>query len=49
MDDYRVLYDRSINDPEGFWAEQAHTLRWSRQWDRVLEWKAPLAKWFLGG
>jgi acetyl-CoA synthetase len=49
MDDYRVLYDRSINDPEGFWAEQAHTLRWSRQWDRVLEWKAPIAKWFLGG
>jgi acetyl-CoA synthetase len=49
MEDYRALYDRSIKDPEGFWGEQARTLRWSRQWDRVLEWKAPIAKWFLGG
>ena len=49
MDDYRALYDRSIKDPEGFWGEQAQTLRWSRQWDRVLEWKPPFAKWFVGG
>jgi len=49
MEDYRALYDRSIKDPAGFWGEQAQTLRWSRQWDQVLEWKAPFAKWFLGG
>src|SRR5688572_12522510 len=49
MDDYRALYERSVSDPEGFWAEQAHTLKWSRQWDTVLEWKPPFAKWFLGG
>ena len=49
MADYRALYDRSIKDPEGFWGEQAQTLRWSRQWNRVLEWKAPFAKWFVGG
>jgi acetyl-CoA synthetase len=49
MDEYRTLYDRSIEDPEGFWGEQAQTLRWARQWDRVLEWKAPSAKWFQGG
>jgi len=49
MEDYRALYDRSIKDPAGFWGEQAQTLRWSRQWDKVLEWKAPFAKWFLGG
>jgi acetyl-CoA synthetase len=49
LDEYRALYRRSIEDPEGFWAEQAETLKWSRKWDKVLEWKAPFAKWFLGG
>ncbi len=49
LDDYRALYQRSVADPEGFWAEQAATLLWRRKWDRVLEWKAPFAKWFVGG
>jgi acetyl-CoA synthetase len=49
LDEYRALYQRSVEDPEGFWAEQAATLKWSRKWDRVLEWKAPFAKWFING
>jgi acetyl-CoA synthetase len=49
LDEYRALYRRSVDDPEGFWAEQAGTLQWSRRWDQVLEWKPPFAKWFLGG
>jgi acetyl-CoA synthetase len=49
MEDYRALYERSVSDPEGFWAEQAGALEWSRRWDTVLEWKPPFAKWFLGG
>jgi acetyl-CoA synthetase len=49
LEEYRALYRRSVDDPEGFWAEQADTLQWSRRWDRVLEWKAPFAKWFIGG
>ncbi|HEX6739260.1 MAG TPA: AMP-binding protein, partial [Vicinamibacteria bacterium] len=49
LDEYRALYRRSVDDPEGFWAEQAGALQWSRRWDKVLEWKAPFAKWFLGG
>jgi acetyl-CoA synthetase len=36
-------------DREGFWAEQARALQWIRPWDRVLEWRPPHAKWFLGG
>ncbi len=47
--EYEALYERSVADPEGFWAEQAATLAWSRKWDTVLEWKAPFAKWFVGG
>jgi len=49
LDAYRTMYQRSIGDPEGFWAEQAETLQWFRKWDRVLEWKAPFARWFDGG
>jgi len=46
--DPRVLTD-AAKDPEGFWAEQAGKLRWSRPWTRVLDWDPPFAKWFVGG
>src|SRR5205807_6240344 len=39
----------AATDAEGFWAEQARTLEWSRPWSRVLEWDPPRAKWFVGG
>ena len=49
-DEYRSLYRRSIDDPDGFWGEQAGKhLLWDKRWDRVCEWKAPSAKWFSGG
>jgi acetyl-CoA synthetase len=43
------IYVRAEADPEGFWAEQADRLRWSRRWDRVMEWEPPWVKWFVGG
>jgi acetyl-CoA synthetase len=49
LDAYRAMYQRSLNDPEGFWAEQAETLLWARKWERVLDWQAPFARWFDGG
>src|SRR5947199_5837231 len=42
-------YERARRDPEGYWADWAKQLEWSRPWDRVLEWKPPHAKWFVGG
>ncbi|GAA3090797.1 acetate--CoA ligase [Pseudonocardia yunnanensis] len=42
-------YDRGAADREAFWAEQADRLHWHQKWDRVLEWDAPFAKWFVGG
>src|SRR5919109_792649 len=45
----RSLYEQAERDLEGFWAEQAGRLRWTRRWDRVLEWELPFAKWFVGG
>ncbi len=49
LEQYRALYARSVDDPEGFWGEQAESLVWQKQWDLVLDWKAPFAKWFVGG
>ncbi len=42
-------YDRADADREAFWAEQAERLHWAQKWERVLEWDAPFAKWFVGG
>jgi len=44
-----TVYERARRDPEGYWADWARQLEWSRPFDRVLEWKPPHAKWFLGG
>ncbi|HJP85854.1 MAG TPA: acetate--CoA ligase [Gemmatimonadaceae bacterium] len=44
-----AVYDKAARDPEKFWAEQAKQLDWIKPWDKVLEWKPPHAKWFLGG
>src|SRR5258706_10328404 len=42
-------YEHARRDREGYWAGWAQQLEWIRPWDRVLEWKPPHAKWFLGG
>ncbi|MFH0799460.1 MAG: acetate--CoA ligase [Pseudomonadota bacterium] len=33
--DYKKMYDRSINDPEGFWSEMAGSFVWYKKWDKV--------------
>jgi acetyl-CoA synthetase len=47
--EYDRLYKEAKEDPEGFWAKIARELHWFKPWDRVLEWKLPFAKWFIGG
>jgi propionyl-CoA synthetase len=48
-DKYRAVHTRSLKDPEGFWAEQAATIEWSRRWDKVLDASAlPFYRWFAG-
>ncbi len=47
---YSAVYARSLEDPEGFWAEAARDIDWTRQWDTVLDRDAqPVARWFVGG
>ena len=45
----KSIYEQAESDPEGFWAGFAEELDWHKKWDKVLEWKTPQAKWFLGG
>src|SRR4051794_4254382 len=47
--DYDTLYRESIDHPEQFWGRAAEELFWFRKWDKVLDWQAPWAKWFVGG
>jgi acetyl-CoA synthetase len=52
MEQYQELYDRSVADPEGFWADMASDLiYWEKPWDKVLEWEfeTPKIEWFKGG
>jgi acetyl-CoA synthetase len=44
------IYDEADVDFEGFWARQAaELLDWSKDWETILEWDLPFAKWFVGG
>jgi len=48
--DYDTLYQRSLQDPQGFWAERAAELDWFQKWERVLDDSdPPFYKWFVGG
>lgn len=48
---YQAAYQKSIKDPEGFWAEVASHFQWRKKWDKVLEWNfsEPKIEWFRGG
>ncbi len=46
---YQRMYRESIKQPAKFWAREASELVWRAPWKKVLEWKAPFAKWFVGG
>lgn len=49
--DYQEAYRKSIEDPEGFWAEEARTFQWQKPWDKTLEWDflKPDVRWFING
>jgi acetyl-CoA synthetase len=51
LEEYHQQYERSVDDPEGFWNEKAETFNWKKKWEKTLEWEfdSPNVKWFLGG
>jgi len=47
---YRKLWSASVNEPESFWGKIAsEQLQWFTPFKKVLQWKVPNAKWFVGG
>ena len=46
--EYEAMYKRSIDDPAGFWGEVAQDFHWFKPHEKVVEWSAPDAKWFVG-
>ncbi len=51
LEDYQALYEKSVADPETFWAEVAERLHWFKKWDKVREYDFVKAEiqWFSGG
>ncbi len=47
---YEIAFQRSINDPVGFWGEAAEDCHWYKKWDKVLDdSNKPFYRWFTGG
>ena len=51
LDQYRIEYAKSIENPEVFWEEKAVKFSWHKKWDKVLSWDftKPEVIWFEGG
>jgi propionyl-CoA synthetase len=50
MGRFDEVYGRSLEDPEGFWAEAAGAIHWEKTWDKVLDDSdRPFYRWFAGG
>ena len=49
MAQYKKMWNESIKNPEKFFAREAKELTWQKPWKKVLDWKVPYAKWFVGG
>ena len=51
LGEYIQEYQRSVNDPDAFWAGKAETFFWRKKWDKVCDWdfEKPDVKWFVNG
>ncbi|AEE53858.1 acetate--CoA ligase [Haliscomenobacter hydrossis] len=51
IEEYHAAYQRAVDHPEEFWAEQAETFQWRKPWSKVLDWnfEGPDINWFVGG
>ena len=55
LDQYQNVYNRSVEDPEGFWSDIASELHWFKNPESVLNYNFDIRKgkvfheWFKGG
>jgi acetyl-CoA synthetase len=49
--EYQASYQKSITDPENFWADIAGNFSWRKKWDKVLDWSFTdyHVNWFVNG
>ena len=50
FEEYKQAYQKSVEQPEAFWAGIAENFKWQKKWDKVLDWDFRKAntKWFSG-
>jgi len=50
MDEYKAMWQQSIDDPEAFWGKIADEFWWEKKWDKVADWDFVEGhiKWFQG-
>ncbi|RZS95656.1 acetate--CoA ligase [Cecembia calidifontis] len=48
---YFYEYQKSVTEPENFWARIADSFHWKKRWDKVLKWdfNGPNVQWFVNG
>ena len=48
---YFYEYQKSVTEPESFWARIADSFHWKKRWDKVLKWnfEEPNVQWFVNG
>ena len=51
LEQYKIEYAKSTENPEAFWEEKAETFSWYKKWEKVLSWDftKPEVSWFKGG
>ncbi len=51
FEQYREVYQKSVERPEQFWEEEARSFYWQKPWEKVLQWdfQGPNVQWFIGG
>jgi propionyl-CoA synthetase len=50
MEKYQEIFNRSLEEPDAFWAEAAESIDWYKKWDTVLDSSnSPFYRWFRGG
>ena len=49
-DEYKIAYQKSVEEPHEFWGSVAEHFQWKKKWDSVLEWnfREPKVEWFKG-
>ena len=50
LEQYKEAYQKSVDNPEEFWAQIAENFQWRKKWDKVLEWNfiEPKVEWYKG-